>query len=299
MTLNAFERRCLNQDASAPPEENEISAWLRMMFGVALAAGRIVRELKLGPLRDAVTFKGDGSPVTVQERAIEDLLREHVTAAGLRATVVGEESGGELPSRGYAVAIDPVDGTWSLINCSETHSVCLALFLDQNPIAGLVLNPSTGEIAYAAEGHRTRLVQVSAFGAADGGCDLPVNRIELENVLVNVHPSPGAADLVARLHESWHRRDVRLVRSVGGSPSWALADAAKGCFVYVNLWANRPADAYDLAPGILLVRGAGGEVVDLDGNPIESVGHMGPLVAAVDDDARWRVLDIARDALRE
>jgi fructose-1,6-bisphosphatase/inositol monophosphatase family enzyme len=85
-----------------------------------------------------------------------------------------------------------------------------------------------------------------------------------------------------------------MVRSPGGSPAWALLEAAKGSFVYVNLWSNRPAAAFDLAAACLLVRGSGGDVVDLDGKPINSVSHAGPFVAAVDADSRRIVTSFVR-----
>ncbi len=88
---------------------------------------------------------------------------------------------------------------------------------------------------------------------------------------------------------------MRMVRSPGGSPAWALLEAAKGSFVYVNLWSKRPAEAFDLAAACLLVRGAGGEITDLDGTPIDLVSHAGPFVAAVDEDHRRIVAELVRD----
>jgi len=76
-------------------------------------------------------------------------------------------------------------------------------------------------------------------------------------------------------------------------------EAARGSFVYVNLWSKRAASAYDLASGCLLVQGAGGTVSDLDGSPIDLVSHAGPFVAAVDDDHRRLVTELVRAAARE
>ncbi len=49
--------------------------------------------------------------------------------------------------------------------------------------------------------------------------------------------------------------------------------------------------------GVLLVRKAGGEVVNLEGEPIDAVGHQGPFVAAVDAANRQVVVDIAREVV--
>jgi fructose-1,6-bisphosphatase/inositol monophosphatase family enzyme len=88
-----------------------------------------------------------------------------------------------------------------------------------------------------------------------------------------------------------------MVRSTGGSPAWGLLDASKGRYVYANLWADTPSTAFDLAAGVLLVRKAGGEVVDLEGNPIEVLGHRGPFIAAIDDDSRNRIVEIVRESV--
>ena len=88
-----------------------------------------------------------------------------------------------------------------------------------------------------------------------------------------------------------------MMKLTGGSPSWSLLEAAKGRFVYVNLWASKPSDPFDLAAGVLLVRGAGGEVSDLDGNPIDPAAHSGPFVAAIDEAERNNVTDLVRQAL--
>jgi fructose-1,6-bisphosphatase/inositol monophosphatase family enzyme len=63
-----------------------------------------------------------------------------------------------------------------------------------------------------------------------------------------------------------------MVRMSGGSPAFALIEAAKGSFNYVNLWPVRPTEFYDLSADIMLIRGAGGKVVDLDGLPIKQKG---------------------------
>jgi fructose-1,6-bisphosphatase/inositol monophosphatase family enzyme len=88
-----------------------------------------------------------------------------------------------------------------------------------------------------------------------------------------------------------------MVRSPGGSPSWSLLEAARGRFTYVNLWSSRPAEAYDLVAGVMLVRGAGGDVIDLEGRSINALDHGGPFIAGVDGGARQKAAEITRKTL--
>ncbi len=281
----------------APRTADETADWTRFGLRALLAAGGPVREARMGA--GDVELKSDGSPVTRLELEIEERLAESLAAFEPDATLVGEELGGELSIRGWSLAVDPVDGTWAFVTGTETFTTTLAVFRDGVPILGMVSNPATGEIGYAAAGGPTRVLQLSVFGEDDRACTLPVPRADTGPVLVNLHPGRRSGPLVARLYGAWASNDVRMVRSPGGSPAWALLEAAKGSFVYVNLWSKRPASAYDLASGCLLVQGAGGEVTDLDGTPIDLVSHAGPFVAAVDEDRRRIVAELVRAAARD
>ena len=303
MTLTKLERACIDAhrkgngtDAAVGTTGGE-AEWLRFGLSVLLETGRMVRGMRLLPMDEAVRFKSDGSPVTALERRIEAFVRERLTEFCPEAGFVGEESGGALPPRGYAVAIDPVDGTWSLVNRTETCTTGLAFFHDGEAFLGMVLNPATGELAYAARDTGTRLLQISLFGEEDAAFPLPGERLRRQALLVNLQPSRDAQAVVGGLFEAWRAGGVNMVKLPGGSPLWAMLEAAKGSFVYVNLWSRRAAHAYDLAAGIMLVRGAGGDVTDLAGKPIETTDHRGPFVAGIDQEARRKVAAIVRKSL--
>jgi fructose-1,6-bisphosphatase/inositol monophosphatase family enzyme len=243
-----------------------------------------------------VDLKSDGSPVTELDRGVEAMVRAALAAFHPETAVVGEEGGGELPATGPAVAIDPVDGTWAYVSGTGTAATTLAVFKDEVPFLGVVANPTTGEVAYAVRGEDARLIQLAVFGEADTAYRLPLGGADPSKVLVNVQPSLKAQPTINALYDAWDQRHVQSVRSPGGSPVWALLEVAKGRFSYINMWSDRPAEAYDLAAGVLLVRAAGGEVVGLDGEPIDPVRHAGAFVAGVEPAARSTLLEIVRGA---
>ena len=86
------------------------------------------------------------------------------------------------------------------------------------------------------------------------------------------------------------------MRSPGGSPAWGLVEAARGHYVYLNAWSHLPAEPFDLVAGTLLVRSAGGDVVDAEGAPIDAARHAGPWLAGVDAAQRERVAALVREA---
>ncbi len=303
MKLTTVERACIDAHRKGNGTDAAISItggeteWLNFGLSVLLETGRMVRGMRLLPMDAAVRFKSDGSPVTALEHRIETFVRERLADFCPEAGFVGEESGGTLPPRGFAAALDPVDGTWSLVNRTETCTTGLAFFHDGEAFLGMVLNPATGELAYGARDIGTRLLQISLFGEDDAACPLPGERPPPRALLVNLQPSRDAHAVVDGLFEAWRDGGVNMVKLTGGSPLWAMLETAKGSFVYVNLWSRRPAYAYDLAAGIMLVRGAGGDVTDLAGKPIQTTDHKGPFVAGIDQEARRKVAAIVRKSL--
>jgi myo-inositol-1(or 4)-monophosphatase len=303
MTLTELESACINGHKQGRETNFTLGAifdeteWAGFGLSVLLEVGRMVRRRRLLPMKQLIDFKADGSPVTTLEHEIEILVNDRLTDFCSDAVFLGEERGGDIPAHGIAVALDPVDGTWSLINRTETCATSLAAFRDGRPFLGMVLNPVTGELAYTTKEIGTRLIQFSVFGENNVACSLPVDSVGPESVKVNLHPQRNVKALVSDLYDEWRKEGLDMVKLPGGSPSWAMLEAAKGNFVYVNLWSKRPTEPYDLAAGVMLVRGAGGDVTDLAGISIDALDHKGPFIAGINEEARNKVAAIARDTL--
>jgi fructose-1,6-bisphosphatase/inositol monophosphatase family enzyme len=277
------------------------SADRQLYFGLRLVleAGRLVRERRAVPGGAGVTVKADGSPATEVESRIEARLREWLSALGSKVVVVGEETGGTLPATGTAVAIDPIDGTRAFLAETETYSTALALIEDGETTVGIVSNPTTGEVAYATAGGPARLVRLSLFGEADAATVLGARDPSDSPTLVNLQPSRSGSGAIDALYDAWVRKDIALVRSPGGSPAWGLVEAARGHFVYVNLWSDRPAEAFDLAAAALIVRRAGGDVITPGGHPIDALRHGGPFLAGLDRTKVARVAAVLKTSVAE
>jgi fructose-1,6-bisphosphatase/inositol monophosphatase family enzyme len=288
MTLLPLEADLLATPArdrsSGDPED--VESWVAFCLGQLLEAGREIRAQRLVSWEtDAVDMKGDGTPATHVDRQVEHEIGKALRAFCPEAHLVGEESGGVLPSSGYALAVDPIDGTWAFISSSSTHASSLAVFQDGIPILGFVGNPATGEIGYTHPSEGARLLQLDLFGEGTTAHPLPLRRGKRDVVLVSLHPSRDGVGPSQVLHRAWHTGDLGMVRAPGGSPADAMLETAKGMYTYVNLWSKKPAAPYDLTAGVSLVRAAGGEVEDLTGRPVDMVRHGGPFIAGLDEDA--------------
>jgi myo-inositol-1(or 4)-monophosphatase len=269
--------------------------WASFGLRSLLEACRELREHSAG-FASQILQKADGSPATLLEAQVEEALQRRLAAFEPSATFVGEELGGPPPAAGWSVAMDPIDGTWAFLNETSTWSCTLAVFRDGRPFAGFVANPATGEIAYAVEGGPARFLRVSTFGESDFAMNLGGRPSPARRPLVNLHPNRAGSAVHAALLEAWQRDEVSSVRSPGGSPAWSLLEAARGHYVYVNIWSERPAQPFDLAAAALLLRCAGGDVTDLDNRSIDSATHAGPWVAGLSAESRERVAAIVKGA---
>jgi fructose-1,6-bisphosphatase/inositol monophosphatase family enzyme len=298
MPLTTLEKHVLegHRRGDAPPSgpPTDLESWLAFALHAGLHAASSIRAFRAGSA--PTLLKEDGSPYTRLERSIETTLRSDLERFAPDARLVGEETGGGAVLDGLVLALDPVDGTWAFLTQTGTYATTLAVFDDGSPFLAVVVNPATGELGYAMSEGTSRLLRLRLFEEADEGFDLPEAVEPSEKLLINFHPSRSGGSVDRVLRESWRRGDVTMVRGPGGSPAWALLESARGHFIYANLWGRRSAEAWDLAAGCLLVRRAGGDVVDLDGEPIGAVGHRGPFVAGIDASARDQVRELLEAA---
>jgi myo-inositol-1(or 4)-monophosphatase len=286
MTLTAHEKAVLEGFASGRDPAGDPEAFA---MGLALEAARTIRGARLGAM-EPVT-KADGSPATAIELAIEERMQALLRGRDPAAVLVAEEMGGVLPVSGPSLAVDPIDGTWAFLARTETSSTALALFEGRDIVAAVVVNPATGELVHASPNTPTRLIQLSTFGEPAQGWDLPLASSP-PRPLVDAQGGAAVGPILTALFAAWGEKKIGTVKSAGGSPSWGLASAAKGSFTYVNPWRAKAAP-YELAPGVLLVRQAGGDVTDLSGRPIDPLDWSGPFVAGIHAEHRAVVASIA------
>ena len=116
---------------------------------ISEAAGAITRS-HFG--KAAVEFKGDGSEVTVADRAAEEFLLGRIGEVYPGHGVFGEEGARTAGTGAYRWIIDPIDGTRSFAAGVPLYGVLLALEHQGRPILGCAHLPELGETIVAAEG---------------------------------------------------------------------------------------------------------------------------------------------------
>jgi myo-inositol-1(or 4)-monophosphatase len=196
-------------------------------------------------------MKGAVDPVTevdlAAERAIVDILRD----TRPDDDILAEETGGSVGERTWVV--DPLDGTVNFVQGIDHVAVSVALWERDRAVVGVIVDVF-GDRTYRAvrgqgadvDGH-TLAVDVVAPADAVVATGYPYDRHERSRVY---------GDLTARLLGS-----VRGVRRFGSAAldfAW-VAEGRLGGYLEIGL------APWDVAAGLLLVREAGGVVLDEHG----------------------------------
>jgi len=266
--------------------------WTQFGLFETLKICQIVRTAQYHNHGETTQLKSDNSPTLPLEKSIEDQLSDRLKELPENASLIGEESGGELKGAGIEVVIDPIDGTRAFLTGSDRYSTVISFFRDGYPFLSFVGNPSTGEVFYATAGTAPRILALSVSGNDDSGYTLPLEGIQPDTLLIDVHPNRKSADLFQKLFKGWNDNKIRLLRSSGGSPSLALAESTKGHFIYINLWADAPTSPFDLAPATHILHASGGLVLDMAGKMVKPLEHQGAFIAGHDETKLRKVLTL-------
>lgn len=123
-------------------------AWARI---IGVEAGRLTLNY-FQQDNFAVERKGDNSPVTVADRAAEQLLRDRIAERFPADAVMGEEFGAREGSSGFRWILDPIDGTKSFISGVPLYGTMIGLEFGGRSWAGVVFIPGLNEGIYASVG---------------------------------------------------------------------------------------------------------------------------------------------------
>ncbi|MFN0095284.1 MAG: inositol monophosphatase family protein [Dehalococcoidia bacterium] len=203
----------------------------------------------------AVGSKGPRNPVTETDVAVERAVRDILQREYPAHLLMGEETSSDAWSDDWMWVVDPIDGTRNFSRGIPHIGFNLALCLGGEPVVGLTTHPLTGDEFLAVQGLGTTLNgrQVRVNGDAPLSETILALDLGLEDV--------AAQAQLRTANALWQR--VLGVR-IGASAALGLAYLAAGkwdAYIHVIL------APWDSAPGLLLVREAGGVVTELDGSP--------------------------------
>ena len=240
-----------------------------MIAAVEKASYRLRRDF--GEVeRLQVSQKGPGDFVTVADTRTEKALFEELKKARSKFGFLMEESGevkGEDTNNRWV--IDPIDGTTNFLHGIPHFCISVALQRQHEILAGVIYDPIKNELFYAEKGQ----------GAFMNDIRLRVSgRRKLEDSLLGV----GGASIKRDTNEyyTYHQRVSPYVASMrqSGSAALDLAYVAAGRF---DAFFDTHLHPWDMAAGIILIREAGGDVIDFKDN--DTMMTTGSIIAANHD----------------
>jgi len=224
-----------------------------VMEELALKAGECLRSFFGKDLM--VNLKGEIDLVTEADREAERLIISGILSSFPQDGILAEESGGKQGENPWLWIVDPLDGTTNFASGLPHFSVSIGVKRHEEMVGGVVSDPMKNEFFMAVKGK----------GAFLNGKQIKVRQ---ERVLENALTATGfpynrrqrMEILLARVNKIL--LETRGLRRLG-SAALDLAYVASG---RLDLFIEDGLNAWDIAAGILLVKEAGGEVIDFLGS---------------------------------
>ena len=211
-------------------------------------AGKVLRR-RFG-LQNEIRVKGRRNLVTEADIRSEKKILEIIREEYPRHRILSEESGDSQPGAEYMWIIDPLDGTNNYYFGIPYFCINIALAKGKEVLLGLTYDPIRRETFHSEKGKgsflngkRIHVSGVNSLQAASVGVDLGY-QTEQGNEILRI-----AVKLWPKIH------CLRLM----GSASLGLAYVACG---RLSLYFHKHLYPWDIASGLLLIREAGGTVMN-------------------------------------
>lgn len=219
----------------------------------------VVREVaKLFADRDAVAKikeKGAYNYVTAVDEAVQSFMHEKLGTLYPNIQFMGEEKdNSDIDMNGLIWVLDPVDGTTNLIHDYHYSAISLALLDSGETVMGIVYDTYLDEMYYAQKGNGSYL----------NGQKIHVSESKtMKESLISIGTSPyykceAEENFEIFMHIFKDCQDIRR----GGCASLDMVHVACG---RIDGYLENHLKLWDYAAGTLIVREAGGEVLDYGG----------------------------------
>jgi myo-inositol-1(or 4)-monophosphatase len=221
---------------------------------ISKEVGSFIREEAKMFDRNTVEYKGLHDMVSYVDKTAEEKLVKRLSGLLPEAGFITEEKTSSKQGFKYTWIIDPLDGTTNFIHGIPTFSISIALQCDEELVLGVVYEINRDECFSAWKNG----------GAFLNGETISVSKAPfIENTLLATgFPFYEFSDMEPYLNvlrvlmQKCH--GIRRIGSAAVDLAYVASGRFDGYFEY-NL------NSYDVAAGIVLVKEAGGQVIDFKG----------------------------------
>lgn len=264
---------------------------METLSGIADAVQAAIEKIPNSRCKgEEVCMGADGTPTSQIDKVAENAALMHIQSNRIPLNILSEEIGFVDNGAEETLVMDPIDGTSNAIAGMPYFTISLAVGTSKlsDIRLGYLRNPVTGDVYTAEKGK----------GAFKNGCPIHVRKAVMDDLFVMIYMGNGAHPDAFAL-----AKRVKSSRSLGCA-SLEMAIVGEGeadGFLMKSEKYTRAIRIVDIAASTIILREAGGEVYDLEGNVLDmpfDLEHRSNFIA-VGDMSVYNLIITQRETLGE
>ncbi|MDP1975122.1 MAG: inositol monophosphatase family protein [Alphaproteobacteria bacterium] len=233
----------------------DLDMYFQELCDLALEASKKIMSFYGDPY--GTTRKKDGSFVTLADRASEAIILKKLKELTPNIEIISEETFADNPitqlQNGDFWCVDPIDGTDGFVNQNGMFCINIALILNYIPIFGLIAHPPTEKIWIGTD-------KVAWM----------IEKNQSPQKLCSTNPMKAPVKAVTSTH--YTPRLQHFIEENQFQHAQKLGSALKFCALAEGQYDIYPRLSavceWDIAAGDAILKGAGGCILDMQGNPV-------------------------------
>ena len=225
------------------------------LISTFLNAGRISLELRKKGLTKSI--KSDNTPVSNGDLEVNKIITKKIKELTPAIPIISEETSDNKSLKGLKDfwLIDPIDGTYDYINNLDEFTINAGLIINKKPAAGLIYAPAKNRMFYSyGENQAFELINGDEI-KLDSTKKFNKNEIKFVSYSKNIKPE------IDKIHKEFNVKKIVRMKS---SLKFCVIAAGE----YDGYVAEPRACEWDIAAGHAILKHAGGNITDFDGNEI-------------------------------
>jgi len=221
-----------------------------------LSTGKISLQLRLKGLTKEI--KSDNTPVSNGDLEVNKIVSKKISNLTPEIPIISEETSDNKSINNLKTfwLIDPIDGTYDYINNLDEFTINAGLIINRQPVAGLIFAPAKKRMFFSYG-------EDLAFELIDGktvklDSSKNFNKEEIKFVTYSNNIKPE----IDTIHK---RFNVKKFTRMKSSLKFCVIAAGE----YDGYVAEPRACEWDIAAGHAILKHAGGDVTDFEGNEIQ------------------------------
>lgn len=240
-------------------DPNELMKCEKVAIGLAFEAGRMMLNAS-GRIKDIQQKAGFADLVTETDKAVEEYIFGQLKKHFPDHKFIGEETASKVElTDDLTWLVDPIDGTMNFVHQFPYFCCSIGLLQNKQPIVGVIYGPFIDKLYTAKKG----------FGAFCNGKPIHVKNCQAINEsliiteLGSYRDSQRREAIFKNLEAiGWGAHGVRAIGSAALNFCSVASGQTEGYYEFgIHSW--------DMAAGVIILREAGGIVIDTEGGPFD------------------------------